>query len=130
MGTEDDANPPTASPRHASHPTNGLSDTVHQRHRLGILTIAADAERVEVAYLRHALELTPGNLSRHLAVLEEASLIQIERGYHGRRPKTWIRITRQGQRALAAEISALQELLRRHHRPSPTAARREAADTP
>ncbi|MFJ5616394.1 transcriptional regulator [Micromonospora sp. NPDC093243] len=40
--------------------------------------------------------------------------MQIERGYHGRRPKTWIRITRQGQEALAAEIAALQQLLRGH----------------
>ncbi|MEU8419926.1 transcriptional regulator [Micromonospora sp. NPDC048835] len=101
-------------PGHGGHPTNGLSDTVHQRNRLGILTIAAEAERVEVAYLRNALELTAGNLSRHLAVLEEADLIQLERGYHGRRPKTWIRITEHGQAALAAEISALRELLRRH----------------
>ncbi|MEV7986341.1 transcriptional regulator [Micromonospora sp. NPDC085948] len=96
------------------HPTNGLSDTVHQRNRLGILTIAAEAEQVEVAYLREALELTAGNLSRHLAVLEEADLIHIERGYHGRRPKTWIRITEQGQAALTAEINALRELLQRH----------------
>jgi DNA-binding MarR family transcriptional regulator len=92
---------------------------VHQRHRLGILTISAETERVEIAYLRDALELTPGNLSRHLAVLEEAGLIDIEKGYHGRRPRTWIRITQQGHAALAAEIGALQELLRRH-RPNPT----------
>jgi DNA-binding MarR family transcriptional regulator len=104
-------------PSDAAHPTSGLNDTVHQRHRLGILTIAAEAERVEVSYLRDALELTPGNLSRHLAVLEEANLIQIEKGYHGRRAKTWIRITRQGQAALSAEINALRQLLDRHQRP-------------
>ncbi|MEU8296551.1 transcriptional regulator [Micromonospora sp. NPDC048909] len=114
---EDDDKAPTASS--AGHPTNGLSDVVHQRHRLGILTIAAESERVEVAYLRDTLELTAGNLSRHLAVLEEAGLIQIERGYHGRRPKTWIRITRQGQEALAAEIAALQQLLRGHQHSHP-----------
>ncbi|MEU5567415.1 transcriptional regulator [Micromonospora musae] len=108
-----DATPTTPSPTTA-HPTNGLDDTVHQRHRLGILTIAAETERVEVSYLKTALELTPGNLSRHLSVLEQSSLIQIEKGYHGRRPKTWIRITREGRRALAAELNALQELLRRH----------------
>ncbi|GIF67320.1 hypothetical protein Ais01nite_53550 [Asanoa ishikariensis] len=94
-------------------PTNGLDDTVHQRHRLGILTIAAETETVEVSYLREALELTPGNLSRHLAVLEEADLIELERGYHGRRPKTWVRITAQGRHALEAELDALRELLRR-----------------
>ncbi|MGK5739993.1 transcriptional regulator [Micromonospora sp. URMC 103] len=105
---------PTPPAGAARHPTNGLSDTVHQRHRLGILTIAAETERVEVSYLRTALELTAGNLSRHLAVLEEAGLVEVERGYHGRRPKTWIRISRRGRQALAAEIHALQELLRRH----------------
>ncbi|WP_018352734.1 transcriptional regulator [Longispora albida] len=94
-------------------PTNGLDDTVHQRHRLGILTIAAEADRVEVAYLRDALELTPGNLSRHLDVLNQAGLVEIEKGYDGRRPKTWIRITPQGQAALAAELDALRALLRR-----------------
>ena len=116
MSSADGANEAATGPGNGGHPTNGLSDTVHQRNRLGILTIAAEAERVEVAYLRDALELTAGNLSQHLAVLEEADLIQIERGYHGRRPKTWIRITQQGQTALTAEINALRELLHRHNR--------------
>jgi DNA-binding MarR family transcriptional regulator len=96
------------------HPTNGIDETVHQRHRLGILTIAAEAQRAEFGYLREALGLTPGNLSKHLTVLEEAGMIQVEKGYAGRRPRTWIRITRQGRAALAAELAALTELLRRH----------------
>ncbi|GAB4055541.1 transcriptional regulator [Catellatospora paridis] len=94
-------------------PTNALDDVVHQRHRLGILTIAAEAERVEVGYLRDALELTAGNLSRHLAVLEEAGLVRTEKGYHGRRARTWVAITPQGVAALDAELAALQELVRR-----------------
>lgn len=96
------------------HPTNAIDETVHQRHRLGILTITAEAQRAEFGYLREALGLTPGNLSRHLTVLEEAGMIQLEKGYAGRRPRTWVRITRQGRAALAAELAALTELLRRH----------------
>ena len=96
------------------HPTNGLDETVHQRHRLGILTIAAEAESADFGYLRDALGLTPGNLSRHLTVLEDAGLIQVWKGYEGRRPRTWVRITGQGRSALTAEIAALTELLRRH----------------
>ena len=87
---------------------------MHQRHRLGILTITAEAQRAEFGYLREALGLTPGNLSRHLTVLEEAGMIQVEKGYAGRRPRTWVRITPQGRAALAAELAALTELLRRH----------------
>ena len=111
-------NEQAGGPSGTAYPTNGLDDTVHQRHRLGILTIAAETERVEVAYLREALELTAGNLSRHLGVLEEAELIQVEKGYHGRRPKTWIRITPRGQSALTAEIDALRELVQRHQQQS------------
>jgi len=95
------------------HPTNGLDDTVHQRHRLGILTITAEA-RADFGYLRDALGLTGGNLSRHLTVLEEAGLIQVEKGYAGRRPRTWVGITGAGRAALAAEVAALAELVRRH----------------
>jgi predicted ArsR family transcriptional regulator len=103
-----------ASP--GAHPTNGLDDTVHQRHRLGILTITAEA-RAEFGYLRDTLGLTPGNLSRHLTVLEEAGLVQVDKGYQGRRPRTWIRITGGGRAALAAELATLTELVNRHGGP-------------
>jgi DNA-binding transcriptional ArsR family regulator len=96
------------------HPTAGIDDTVHQRHRLGILTITAEAQRADFGQLRAALGLTAGNLSRHLAVLEEAELVQVEKGYEGRRPRTWVRITSRGRKALAAELATLTELVRRH----------------
>ncbi len=96
------------------HPTTDLDETVHQRHRLGILTITAEAQRAEFGYLREALGLTPGNLSKHLTVLEQAGLIGVEKGYAGRRPRTWVRITASGRAALAAELATLTELLRRH----------------
>jgi DNA-binding MarR family transcriptional regulator len=97
-----------------AHPTNGLDETVHQRHRLGILTITAEAESADFGYLRRALDLTAGNLSRHLTVLEDAGLVQVFKGYEGRRPRTWVKITTDGRSALTAEIAALTELVRRH----------------
>ena len=102
------------------HPTNGLDETVHQRHRLGILTITAEAQRAEFGYLREALGLTPGNLSKHLTVLEQAGLVEVDKGYAGRRPRTWVRITGPGRAALAAELATLTELLRRHTAVPPT----------
>jgi DNA-binding MarR family transcriptional regulator len=103
----------TVDEERPAHPTSGLDELVHQRHRLGILTIADEAERVEFTYLRETLGLTGGNLSRHLAVLEEAGLIDVEKGYQGRRPRTWITISQRGRIALTAELEALQELVQR-----------------
>ncbi|MBP2323885.1 DNA-binding MarR family transcriptional regulator [Kibdelosporangium banguiense] len=98
----------------SAHPTSDLNDVVHQRHRLGILTIAAESKRVEFGYLKDALELTGGNLSRHITVLNDAGLVDIEKGYEGKRPKTWVAITDAGRTALAAEIAALRALLAKH----------------
>jgi DNA-binding MarR family transcriptional regulator len=94
-----------------AHPANGLDEIVHQRVRLGILTIAHEARRVEFGYLRTSLELTAGNLSQHLAVLERAGLITIDKGYAGKRARTWISITKAGRAALTEEITQLKRLI-------------------
>jgi len=97
-----------------AHPTTGLNETVHQRHRLGILAITSKARQADFGYLREALSLTSGNLSTHLTVLEDARLIRVQKGYEGRRPRTWVSITRAGRAALAAEMDALTRLVREH----------------
>ena len=93
------------------HPANGLDDTVHQRVRLGILAIAHEAQQVEFGYLRDNLELTAGNLSQHLTVLENAGLVAIEKGYTGKRARTWVTLTKAGRAALAQEITQLKLLI-------------------
>ncbi|MEV4808838.1 transcriptional regulator [Micromonospora avicenniae] len=95
----------------ATHPATGLDDVVHQRVRLGILTIAHEARRVEFGFLRTQLALTAGNLSQHLGVLESAGLVEVEKGYAGRRARTWITLTHAGQAALADEIARLKQLI-------------------
>jgi DNA-binding MarR family transcriptional regulator len=95
------------------HPVNGLDDVVHQRVRLGVLTIAHEARRVEFGFLRSQLELTAGNLSQHLGVLESAGLVEVEKGYAGKRGRTWITLTAAGQDALDREIARLKLLISR-----------------
>jgi DNA-binding MarR family transcriptional regulator len=97
----------------SAHPANGLDEVVHQRVRLGILTIAHEARRAEFGYLRTHLDLTAGNLSKHLSVLEAAGLVEVEKGYAGRRGRTWITLTAAGSAALAAEITRLKQLISR-----------------
>jgi DNA-binding MarR family transcriptional regulator len=96
-----------------AHPVNGLDEIVHQRARLGILAVLNETTRTDFGYLRNALELTDGNLSRHLTVLEEADLVEVEKGYEGKRPRTWVKITKLGKKAFAYEIESLKSLVRR-----------------
>jgi DNA-binding MarR family transcriptional regulator len=99
-----------------AHPVNGLDDVVHQRARLGILAVLHETARAEFGYLKEALELTDGNLSRHLTVLEDAGLITQEKGYEGKRPRTWVKATKAGKKAFEAEIGALKALVRQVER--------------
>ena len=96
-----------------THPALRLDDTVHQRVRLGILAVLSEVRRADFGFLRDALELTDGNLSRHIAVLEEAGLVKVEKGFAGKRPRTWVQATRHGREALDAEMNALRELIAR-----------------
>ena len=59
-----------------THPSRQLDDLVHQRVRLGILAVLSEVRRADFVYLRDALDLTDGNLSRHLHVLEEAGYVR------------------------------------------------------
>lgn len=93
------------------HPIHRLDDAVHQRVRLGILAACVGVTRVDFTYLRQTLDLTDGNLGRHLETLEQAGLVSVERVRDGGRPRSWIRVTRKGRAALRSEIAALRELL-------------------
>jgi len=55
-------------------------------------------------------------------VLEDAGLVRVEKGYEGRRPRTWVSITRQGRAALAAEMEALTRSSAIGRAPPPAAA--------
>ena len=110
MTTPEQPVTPTVGP----HPTGELEELVHQRGRLGILTVLAEKDRADFGYLQRTLSLTQGNLGRHIDTLASAGLVHIEKGYAGRRPRTWITITKPGRKALASEMSALRELLNRY----------------
>jgi DNA-binding MarR family transcriptional regulator len=97
----------------AAHPALALDETVHQRIRLGILTVLAETAECAFTTLRDQLQLSDGNLSRHLRVLEEAGLIEIRKGYEGRKPCTWLKLTRRGGAALRQELAALEQLVAR-----------------
>jgi DNA-binding MarR family transcriptional regulator len=102
------------------HPTARLSDIVHPRARLGILTVLAEVGTATFGYLKESLDLTDGNLGRHLETLAAEGLVTITKGYEGRRPRTWVTITDRGYAELSAEMAALKRLVAQFDRaPAP-----------
>ncbi len=101
-----------------SHPTTRLDPAIHQPTRLGILTAACETTRIDFVSLRNLLEVTDGNLSRHLTVLETAGYITLEKTFENRKPRTWISATGAGRSALRSEIEALREIVTLSDRPN------------
>ena len=95
------------------HPAADLNEVVHQRARLGILAIVSESGRADFSYLKSSLELTDGNLGRHLEVLEREGYVTLTKEFVGKRPRTWVGITKSGREALSAQIAALQEIIAR-----------------
>jgi DNA-binding MarR family transcriptional regulator len=94
-----------------THPTTRLDPAIHQPARLGILTAACETKRIDFVSLRDLLDLTDGNLSRHLGTLEKAGYVKTEKTFEGRKPRTWISATPAGRKALANEIAALRDIV-------------------
>jgi DNA-binding MarR family transcriptional regulator len=111
-----------------AHPSTVLDEVVHQRARLGILTVLSECGRADFSYLKGVLRLTDGNLGRHLEILAGDGLVRITKGYEGRRPRTWAEITQPGEDALAGQVAAMRELVERFDRRHLTVAGPPAAE--
>ncbi|EGJ78797.1 hypothetical protein STTU_6008 [Streptomyces sp. Tu6071] len=49
-------------------------------------------------------------MSRIATALAEAGYVRVRKGYAGRRPRTWLSLTAEGRRALAAHLEGLRAL--------------------
>lgn len=74
-----------------------LDRVVHDPARLAILTALAACRGADFTFLLRLTGLTNGNLSSHLAKLEEAKLVKLERRFIGKRPNTLIQLTSRGR---------------------------------
>jgi DNA-binding MarR family transcriptional regulator len=91
---------------------DGLSRTIHEKARLGIMaSLAAHPGGVLFTDLKEHCALTDGNLARHLQVLEEAGFVEVWKGHQNRRPQTLYRLTREGREELLAYVAVLERVV-------------------
>ena len=91
----------------------GLDRVIHERARLGVLTsLIAHPRGLVFGDLRRLCQLTDGNLSRHLAVLQEAGLVEIDKSFENNRPQTVCRITEEGRARYLDYLAVLEQVVR------------------
>ena len=92
---------------------DGLDRVMHEKARLGLLTsLMGHPEGLAFTDLRQLCGLTDGNLNRHLAVLEEAGLIEISKVADGHRASTHCRLTPHGRRRFLRYLEVLEQVVR------------------
>ena len=90
----------------------GLDRVIHERARLSVLTsLAAHPKGLVFGDLKRLCRLTDGNLSRHLRILEEAGLVQIDKAFRDNRPQTTCRMTAAGRRRFLDYLSVLESVV-------------------
>jgi DNA-binding MarR family transcriptional regulator len=88
-----------------------LDRLVHEPVRLMVLASLYVVESADYTYLMRQAGLTWGNLSAHLSKLEEASYIQVEKTYRGKRPYTLVRLSDLGRTTFKNYISQMKTIL-------------------
>lgn len=83
---------------------------IHEPARLAILTVLASVKDADFVFLQRATGLTKGNLSSHLAKLEEAGLVKIQKRFVRKKPNTNAALTPTGKRRIARHWDQLERL--------------------
>ena len=84
-----------------------LDRLIHEPARLMIVMILEGAGEADFLYLQREGGFTQGNLSSHLAKLEEAGYVAIEKKFKGKLPLTVCRLTPSGRAAFAGYSAKL-----------------------
>lgn len=91
----------------------GLDRVIHERARLSVLTsLMTHPQGLTFNELKQLCSLTDGNLSRHLAVLEEDKLIEARKEQDGGRQQTLCRISKRGRARFLEYLTTLESVIR------------------
>lgn len=95
--------------KHLIHTLNKAFD---HRVRLGVMAVLLANESVSFNDLKEVLDLTDGNLASHVAALEKAGYVLVNKQFVGKKPNTTYNATTEGKQAFQAHLAALEKLLR------------------
>jgi len=93
-----------------SHPRHGLDELLVHAVRFSIVALLAAASKVEFSFVRDEVEVTDSMLSKQISILEQAGYIKVHKGFVGKRPRTWLSLTREGRRVFERHLAALRDI--------------------
>ena len=89
-------------------------EVIHQPLRLKImaaLRALPETEKLEFVRLKAIVQATEGNLGAHIATLEKAAYVKVEKDFHNNRPRTRVSMTKTGRRSFQAYVDYLKDII-------------------
>jgi DNA-binding MarR family transcriptional regulator len=88
-----------------------LDRVIHEPARLSIVALLYAVKEADFLYVQRESGLTKGNLSSHLAKLEESAYVKMEKTYKGKLPLTLLTLTATGRQAFERYRETLKRAL-------------------
>jgi DNA-binding HxlR family transcriptional regulator len=85
-----------------------LDPIIHSQVRLALLSVLMSVKQADFNHLKKMTETTDGNLSTHLAKLEEAGYIRVKKSFEGKKPLTTCSLAEKGRAAFSKYVKALE----------------------
>jgi DNA-binding MarR family transcriptional regulator len=91
-----------------------LNTIIHQPVRLKIMSALKAlpaGEMLEFVRLKKLVDATEGNLGAHIQTLEEAGYVAVEKDFADNRPRTRVKLSKEGRRAFDDYVAYLRDIL-------------------
>lgn len=88
----------------------GIDKLIHEPARLSILTALLDTGGADFLLLVHLTGLPKGGISMHLSKLEEAGLVEMEKGFVRKKTRTMVDLTDKGRDAIEGYWRNIEKL--------------------
>jgi len=89
----------------------GLDRVIHEPARLALLANLEMVDEADFVFLARRTKMTSGNISSHMARLQEAGYVEVHKGFAQNRPRTVYMLTPTGRQAFARYRQVMAELL-------------------
>ncbi|MBC7194288.1 MAG: transcriptional regulator [Caldisericia bacterium] len=89
-----------------------FDEVIHEKTRLMILSFLLKEEELSYTDLKNMLNLTDGNLTSHLRVLENNGIVEFRKTFFGRKPKTFYKLTNYGKERFINYLNNIEKFLK------------------
>lgn len=88
-----------------------LDRVIHEKGRLGMMSLLAATQQLSFTDLRDTLNMTDGNATAHLRTLHEAGFVAVTKAFQDGRPLTTYSLTPSGRTAFTSYINLLEQIV-------------------